>query len=250
MSQAGPRDPNQHHGPSGPITVYTFGPAWGIPVPTASPFGLKLITWLKFYDLPHAITIENNPGKGPKGKCPWAVIDGVPVADSELIIDQLKTRAGRDLDANLTPEQKAVALSVRRMLDEHYHQAWEHQLFIDDAAWTRAKEFFDQLPPGVRVLVRTLARSGLRKQLHARGVGRHSPAEIVRMGIADLDAVAALLGPKPYFFGDEPTDIDATVFAFLALTYYVPSPSPLWAHLRTLPRLTAYCDRIVGRWFK
>jgi glutathione S-transferase len=233
-----------------PITVYSFGPAWGIPVPTPSPFGLKLLTWMRFYDIPYVMKVQNDPAKGPKGKCPWAIMGGVPVGDSELIIDTLKARTGRDLDAALTPEQRATALAVRRMFDEHYHQAWEHQLFINDAAWQRGQEFFDQLPPGVRVLVKALARRALRKQLHARGVGRHSDADIVRMGIADLDATEALLGDKPYLFGDQPSDIDATVFAFVSLTYYVPSPSKLWTRVRESPRLTGYCDRILARYFK
>lgn len=234
----------------GPITVHSFAPAWGIPVPTCSPFGLKLITWLKMYGVPHTMVVANDPRKGPKGKCPWVEFDGVTMGDSELILERLKTRVDRDLDSNLTAEQKAVALSVRRMLDEHYHQAWEHQLFIDDAGWQRGQEFFNAaLPPGVRVIVRNLIRRDLRKQLHARGVGRHSGEDIIRMGIADLDAVSALLGDRPYFFGDEPTDIDATVFAFLVLTQHTPSPSPLWAHFRALKNLPAYCDRMLGRYF-
>lgn len=233
-----------------PVTVFSFGAAWGIPVPTASPFGVKLLTWLRMYDLPYALKIENNPGKGPKGKVPWAVIDGATIADSELIIAAIKARSGRDLDARLSPQQRATALAVRRMLDEHYHQAWEHQLFIEEAAWQRGQEFFNEnLPGGVRVLVRTLARRALRAQLHARGVGRHDNAEIIRMGIADLDAVAALLGEGPYFFGAEPTDIDATVFAFLVLTLYVPSPSPLFAHALAQPNLKPYCDRMLARYF-
>jgi glutathione S-transferase len=240
MSQPGPRDP---------ITVYSFGPAWGIPVPTCSPFGLKLLTWLKMYELPHAMKVANDPGKGPKKKCPWVEVDGAVLGDSELIIETLKARAGRDLDAGLTAEQRAVALAVRRLLDEHFHQVWEHEVFVDEAGWQIGKQWFDALPPGLRVLVRNLVRGSLRKQLHARGVGRHSGPEIVRMGVADLDAVDALLGDKPYFFGDEPTDIDATVFAFLALTYYPRMPSPLWARLRALPRLTAYCDRMLARYF-
>jgi len=236
-------------GSPAPIEVFTFGPAWDIPIPSPSPFGLKLLAWLKMYEIPHVMRVENNPGKGPKNKCPWATIDGQTVGDSELIISRLKKRSGRDLDAALSPEQRAIALSVQRLLDEHYHQVWEHQIFILESAWARGKEFFDQLPPGVRVLVRTLARRDLRKQLIARGVGRHSDAEIAAMGIADLEAVDALLGDTPFFFGAEPTDIDATVFAFLAVTYYPPSPSPVWEYLKSRPRLTGYCDRMLERYF-
>src|SRR5687768_13732716 len=141
-----------------PMEVFSFGPSWGIPVPTCSPFGLKLITWLKMYQMPFVMRVENNPGKGPKKKCPWVVIDGEPVGDSELIIERLKREATIDLDAALTPSERAIALGVRRMFEEHYHQVWEHQLFIDDAAWRRGSEFFDQLPAWIRVVVRTLAR--------------------------------------------------------------------------------------------
>ncbi|MEZ4383573.1 MAG: glutathione S-transferase family protein [Nannocystaceae bacterium] len=232
-----------------PIQVYSFGPAWGIPVPTPSPFGLKLVTWLRMVDVPFAMHVENNPAKGPKNKCPWIVVDGEKIGDSELIMSRLRAEAGVDLDAGLSAEQKAIALSVRRMLDEHYHQVWEHQLFIDEGGWEQGKVFFDQIPAPMNRLVRTLARRDLRKQLYARGVGRHSNAEIVQMGVDDLDAVDALLGDKEFLFGDAPSEIDATIFAFLALTYYVPCPSPLWAHMRARPRLTAYCDRMLARYF-
>ncbi|MCA9657708.1 MAG: glutathione S-transferase family protein [Myxococcales bacterium] len=233
-----------------PIQVYSFGPAWGIPVPTCSPFGLKLVTWLRMVDLPSTMHVENNPAKGPKNKCPWIVVDGQTIGDSELIMSRLRAEATVDLNAGLSAEQKAIALCVRRMLDEHYHQVWEHQLFIDDGGWEQGKIFFNQIPAPANILVRTLVRRDLRKQLYARGVGRHSNAEIIQMGIDDLDAVDALLGDRDFLFGDAPSEIDATVFAFLSLTYYVPCPSPLWTHMRSLTRLTAYCDRMLDRYFK
>lgn len=231
------------------IDVYTFGPAWGIPVFTASPFGVKLITWLRMHDVPYELHVENNPGKGPKGKCPWVIIDGETIGDSQLVIEAVRARRGIPEDPGLTPQQRGIATVTRLMLEDHYHQVWEHELFIHDGGWKRAYEFFDQLPPGLRVLVRNVARSALRKQLLARGVGRHSHAQIVKLGIADLDAVDQLLGDGPFFFGQEPTDLDATVFAFLSLTYWTPSESPVWAHLRALPRLIAYCERMLARYF-
>lgn len=235
--------------PSRPIEVFAFGPAWGIPVPSPSPFGLKLLTWLRMYEVPYTFTIENNPGKGPKKKSPWARIDGEVIGDSELIISRVKARLDVDHDQGLGPSERAIALSVKRMLEDHYHQVWEHQLFINEASWETGKIFFDQLPPVVRVLVRTLARKDLDKQLFARGVGRHSDAEIVALGIEDMTAIDALLADKPFFFGDAPTDIDAVIFGFVALTYYVPCPSPLWAFVRERPRLTGYCDRMLARFF-
>lgn len=230
------------------VEIYTFGPAWGIPVPTASPFGLKLITWLRMHDVPHTVCVQNNPRKGPKKKCPWAVIDGEAIGDSTLVVEQIKAQRGI-ADDELTPRQSAIANATRLMLEEHYHQVWEHELFIHEGGWRRGYEFFDQLPAVARVLVRNVARAQLRKQLYARGVGRHEHAEIVRMGISDLDTVDELMGDGPYFFGEQPSDIDATVFSFLALTRWTPVQSPVWEHLRARPRLVAYCDRMVERYF-
>lgn len=231
------------------ITVYSFGPAWGIPVPTPSPFGLKLVTWLRMHDVPFELRVENNPGKGPKGKCPWAVVDGETIGDSELVMATVRARQGIPDDEGLTPEQRATATVTRLMLEEHYHQVWEHQLFIHEGGWRRGYEFFDQLPPGLRVLVRNIVRSQLRKQLHARGVGRHSQEQIVAMGKADLEAVEGLLGDGPFFFGDEPTDIDATVFAFMALTHWTPVESPLWDDFHARRRLVDYCERMRERYY-
>jgi glutathione S-transferase len=229
------------------VVVYTFGPAWGMPVPTGSPFGLKLITWLRMHDVPHEVRIENNPGKGPKGKCPWVVIDGDAIADSQHVIEALASRTGV-ADA-LTSRQAAVATATRLMLEEHYHQVWEHELFIHEGGWKRGREFWDDLPPVVRTLVRHLARSQLRKQLWARGVGRHEHAQIVGMGKLVLDSIDELIGDGPFFFGDEPHDIDATVFSFMALTQWTPVESPLWDHYRARPRLLAYCQRVLERYY-
>jgi hypothetical protein len=48
------------------------------------------------------------------------------------------------------------------------------------------------------------------------GLGRHSLAEIERLAARDLDAVATLLGDKPYLMENTPCGADATVFAFVA----------------------------------
>ncbi len=230
-----------------PIDVYTFGSAWGMPVPPASPFGLKLLTWLRMHGVPHTVHVENNPSKGPKGKCPWAVVDGEALGDSQLVIETLAARLR--LTDPISPRQAAIATATRLMLEEHYHQVWEHELFIRESGWKRGYEFWDQLPPMMRGIVRNFARSQLRKQLWARGVGRHEQAQIVRMGVQVLDTVDELLGDGPFFFGDAPTDIDATVFGFLALTCWTPVESPVWEHFRSRPRLGEYCQRMLQRYY-
>jgi glutathione S-transferase len=231
-----------------PIVVYTFSSAWGAPVPTVSPFGLKLLTWLKMNEVPYELRFEDNPGKGPKGKCPWVEIDGERIGDSQLVIERLAKR-GKSLDDALSPQQRAVATATRLMLEEHYHQVWEHQLFIHEGGWKRGLEFFDSIPKLLRSVARNHIRRQLRKQLIARGVGRHDQAQIVQMGKVVLDSMDDLIGDGPYFFGETPTDIDAVVFGFLAVTHWTPVESPLWDHFRKRARLGKYCDRMREQYF-
>jgi glutathione S-transferase len=231
-----------------PIDVYTFGPAWGIPVFTASPFGVKLITWLRMHELAYELHIQNNPGKGPKGKAPWVVIDGETFADSQLIIEALSARRGIE-EPGLSTRQRSIATVTRLMIEEHFHQVWEHELFVHDCGWKRSYEFFDQLPPGLRVVIRTVARSALRKQLIARGVGRHTHDQIIHLGKVALDTLDEMVGDGPFFFGDTPTEIDATLFGFMSLVHWTPSESPVWAHFRERTRLGAYCQRMLDRYY-
>lgn len=115
---------------SGPLRLFGFGTGWGIPFDTAAPFPLKLVTWLRMAGVPFDFVVANDPGKGPKGKSPWIEYGDVKMGDTSLIIEHLEQRFGIDLDAHLDAHQRALALSVQRMLEEHYHQSFEHQLFL------------------------------------------------------------------------------------------------------------------------
>ena len=50
------------------ITLHQFPPAWGLP--NASPFCMKVETYLRMCNLPYTTVNVLNPAKGPKGKLP------------------------------------------------------------------------------------------------------------------------------------------------------------------------------------
>jgi hypothetical protein len=61
------------------ITLYQFEPAFGLP--NASPFCLKLETWLRMAGLPYEaprMTLSAM-GRSPKGKLPYIVDEGKPL---------------------------------------------------------------------------------------------------------------------------------------------------------------------------
>ena len=235
--------------PKQPIRVFMFGSGWGIPFPTAAPFPLKLATWLRMTGLEHEIVVENNSGKGPKKKSPWIEDGEVRMGDSELIIRYLGEKYGVDPDASLSPGDRALALAWRRLFEEHYHQAFEHHLFFGPGGSERFRELTGTMPPVVRSIAPALIRSRFRKQLYARGIGRHEEKDITAMGKADLDAASTFLGDRAYFLGDEPCGLDACVFGFLGVTIYVKGDNPLYRHAASLANLAAYTERMRARYF-
>ena len=241
-------------GPAGPvyairvITLHHPPPAWGLPSPT--PFGIKVETYLRMVGLPYR-TRGADPRKNPKGKVPWIVDDGHMVSDSSDIIDHLKARHGDPLDAELTAEQRALALVARRALEEHLYWVLVYTRWIEPEGYRHVREYFVGLMPPVLggVIVDRLIRKKIRAALHAQGVGRHAPADIYRRGCEDLTAVAALLGDKPYLLGEQPTSVDASLFAFTAGLWLFPADNPLKRHLARHGNLVAYVERMYTRYY-
>jgi hypothetical protein len=82
--------------------------------------------------------------------------------------------------------------------------------------------FFGDLPFLVNKIVARVARRNLLHQLHQHGMGRHLDNEIVGIGSRDLQALSDFLGDKRYFFGEQPTSLDAIAYGMLTQLIRVP----------------------------
>ena len=230
------------------ITLHQFPPALGLP--NASPFCLKLELYLRMANLPYrnAYTLELH--KAPKGKLPWIDDDGVALADSGLIIDYLKRKYGDPLDGDLSPLQRAQALAITRLVEEHLYWTVLHDRWISEAGWAlTGPGFFGGMPWPLRAIVPIVARRGIRAELRGHGMGRHTPEQIHALGTADIDALAELLGDQPYFLGAQATSVDAVAGAFLANILMVPLETPVKAAAAGHANLVAYCRRVAQRYF-
>ena len=96
------------------IKLCQFPPAFGLP--NASPFCMKLETWLRMAGLPYECPRGADLRKAPKGKFPYIEDDGVVIADSSFIIDYLTKKYNVTLDAHLTPRQRGEALALQRQI--------------------------------------------------------------------------------------------------------------------------------------
>ncbi|MDR3460996.1 MAG: glutathione S-transferase family protein [Beijerinckiaceae bacterium] len=229
------------------ITLYTFGPYFGLP--DGSPFVTKAMILLKMAGLAYR---EDRGGyaKAPKGKLPYIDDEGVRVADTTFIRRHIETKYGFDFDDGLTPEQKATAWALERMCEDHLYWAVLDARWLDETNFAKGPaHFFDAVPAPIRGLVARMIQRKMRKTLEAQGLGRHCQAEIESLGRADIEALAVLLGDKPYFFGETPKGGDATLGAFMLGLLTPVFVTPLRATAENHGNLVAYAARIKARFF-
>lgn len=82
-----------------------------------------------------------------------------------------------------------------------------------------------------------------------QGTGRHTKDQVETRLCGALDAISEQLGEGPYFLGDQPRTIDATVHAFLWALLDAPFESRAREHAHSLQNFRAYCDRMNTKYF-
>lgn len=230
------------------IKLYTFGPLHDLP--DGSPFVIKAMLLLKFAGLPYQER-PGGPHKAPKGKLPFIEDDGDVVADSSFIRFHIENKYGFDFDAGLDARQRAIAWAVEKMCEEHLYWAQVHMMWMDDGNFERGMaRYFDVVPALLRAPVKTLMRRRVAKTLKAQGFGRHSREELEKLAIRDIDAIAAILGDKPWLMGDKPCGADAIVWAQLAAFTAPFVQSPIKLTTKKYGILVDYVDRIRHRYFQ
>lgn len=230
------------------IKLYQFAPAFGIP--NASSFCLKLETYLRMAEIPYESVYGGNLLKAPKGKMPYITDGDKQIGDSNFIIEYLKQNYGDRLDDRLTPPERAISLAMRRLIEENLYWVGVYTRWVKAENWEKTKgAFFNELQPLLKAILPNLARKDMQKKLLGHGMGKHTSEEIYAIGIADLLALSDFLADKQFFFGNEPTSLDASAYGALANILWTPFSSPLQDRTRQLNNIVAYCDRIRDRYY-
>ncbi|AKT42149.1 glutathione S-transferase [Chondromyces crocatus] len=214
---------------------------------------MKLETWLRLAGIPYELA-PHDFSVAPKGKIPYVTEDdGAPLGDSTFIIEHLVKTRGHDPDAGLSREQRAIGLAFRRMLKENLYWVLIQMRFRDAHNWSLYRPVLGGMQVGkpveVQLAIADAIHKGICEQIAGQGMARHSAEEIDRIGIGDLSAVSDVLGDKPFFFGEQPTSTDATIYGYVANIIEVPLVSAVLDHGRALPNLVSYCDRMRARYF-
>lgn len=232
------------------IKLYQPPAAWGLP--SLSPFGVKLELYLRMAGIPFQVRVAN-PLKSPKKKMPYVRFEsGEVMGDSQFILERLERERGESLDAHLDEAERAVGQAVRRMLEEGTYWVVMFLRWSEDDGWERQRPVFTRMLPApffLRPLIATLVRRNVRSALHAQGTGRHTRQEVEGQGVQDLQAVAGVLGDRPFLLGERPTTFDCSVYAFVSAALAFPARSALKDYVEGEPRLTAYVERVRSRFW-
>lgn len=224
------------------LKLVTFAPAFG--APSASPFGVKAMCLLKLAGAKFEV-VAGDPRKAPKAKLPMLVDGDKIIPDSEAIRSYLEQKFSVDFDAGLSPEQRATSRAVIRMCDEHLYFALVCDRWLVDANWVVVKEtFFGKIPKLMRGFITKKIRQKVRDSMHAQGMGRHSVEEQFVRADMDIKAVLALLGDKPFLFGDTPTAADASAAPVIASMAGSPTETMLSKRINADAPLMAYLNRV------
>ncbi|WP_019451775.1 glutathione S-transferase family protein [Cupriavidus sp. BIS7] len=229
------------------ITLYTFGPAFGLP--DASPFVMKAELLLKMAGLPYQAR-RGSLRRAPKGKLPYLDDMGRIVADSTLIRWHIEKTYHVDFDEGLGPAERGTAWAVEKLLEDNLYWAVARVRWTGRDNFERGPaQFFNVVPAPLRGAVKALVRRKVRQSLWAQGLGRHSEEDMTAIAIQGIRSICDILGDKPYLLGDRPCGADATLFAFAASLLSPVFETPIRAAAESHPNLMAYLARMRARYY-
>ena len=234
------------------ITLHKFIPAWGLP--DISPFCIKVETYLRMTGAEYK-AIASDSRKAPKGKCPYIEHEDKVVADSSMIIEYLESRAHSPMDADLTPQERAISMALKAMLEEQFYFVGLWSRWVDPGGWKIYRPIFTVLGAELGVLklaiplVAPIIRARITRAAYLQGIGRHSPEEIRQIGVNIVTALSDWLEDKPFMLGSKPHIIDATAYAFIAGWLWGPFDGVIKDHAKQKVNLVQYCDRMKAKYW-
>ncbi len=230
------------------IEFFKFPSAFGMR--DASPFVLKLETYLRLAGVEYKTTEFGDPRKAPKGKLPFIKDGDKTIADSSIIISYLKDKYGDPLSKGLSARQHAIGHAVKTMLEERTYWAFFNTRWIDEKNHQLLKEtWFGVVPALMRGFVFNKVIKDMKAGMRAHGIGRHTNGEIMELALSDFAVLEAVLGDKPYLLGDKPSEYDASCYGLLANMMAKPFPSYLSKYIENSKTLSAYITRVEKKAF-
>jgi len=223
------------------LTLYSYPELFG--VADNNPFGLKVFAFLKLAGLAFRHEHIFDAKEAPRGQLPYIDDDGQHVGDSDTIIAYLIAKYRLAIDSALTDAQRTTDLMIRRTLDDLYW-VMSYSRWKDPHFWPLFRDAMLRTHPSLTLGGMDAAQKYNFERYRYQGIGRYEPPDVYKRGIADLTAVASLIGERGYVFGPQPSSIDAGIYGFVANIYFYEIDTPLRQFVASHPDLVRHCNAI------
>ena len=150
--------------------------------PSPSPYPLKLETFLRLHKIKYVNDFDEP--MSDKNKSPWITINGVNIADSQLIIDYLTQHFKLQINPGLDQNALAISRAFRLLIEQDLYWALAHDRWVTHRGSYVTKYFaplFPKIPFLEDFLITKIYYKMIRDQTYAQGMGRHSEKEIEKM---------------------------------------------------------------------
>ncbi|KAK4443737.1 hypothetical protein QBC34DRAFT_336322 [Podospora aff. communis PSN243] len=235
-----------------------------------SPFVNKLETRLRLVGIRYDVEV-GSMREAPRGKIPYLAIkdhDNTELlADTTLITRRLVDNGlMKDLNANLTPAQKAQDLALRALLEDKLAFYQTRERWINNY-YTMREGALSALPYAARLIVGPLAYRGVTRTLHGQGTGRFTDEEVREFKCEIWESFNDLLveargseaslaarnedADAPFWVlgRAEPTEVDAALYGFIAAGLVCEAAPESRGIITGFPVLVDYAKRIHDRFF-
>ncbi|KAI5468050.1 hypothetical protein BGZ63DRAFT_419693 [Mariannaea sp. PMI_226] len=225
-----------------------------------SPFAVKLETRLRFDGVPYKVD-TGSPRTAPRGKIPYIeTSSGSRLGDSTLIIGRLIADGiASDLNGRLSPVQRAHDLAIRALLEDKVYFYNAREKWCDNFITMRSGAL-SAIPWPVQWLVGIIAQRAVSRTLYGQGTGRFSDEEILLLKEEVWTSINDLLSEvrsarsadeEPFWVlgGESPSEVDATLFGFVASALVCDAAPTTMRIVRSYPTVVEYADRIASKYF-
>ncbi|XP_074113347.1 metaxin-1 isoform X2 [Cotesia typhae] len=227
---------------------------WGLP--SVGIRCLQILAYAKFSNAPIKVNRTCNPFRTPHGHFPVLrngsnAIDSVP-----QIINFLKEK-NYSPDTSLSSKERADIVSYEYLLKEKLYPALQYVWWLDQ------KNFNDFIRPWYAKAIPfpfnfhypSKYEKHARTLMEALYINEDVMTIIESNVYSDAQKCITLLstrlGDSEYFFGPNPTSLDALIYAYLAPLLKAPLPNPaLQNHLKACTNLSKFISRISQRYFE
>ncbi len=228
--------------------LFGWGPMWNCHSP--SPYVVKSMIQLDMLEVDYSMQVADLE-EAPYRKAPYIKDDGNLVADSAFIRKYFEEKTGKDLNAGLSSQQRAMAWALERMIEGEISLMMLHERWLKDENFEKGPaQFFMGIPEEVRDEVIESARGPIRQRVDSQGLSRFDEGKRIVLFDDSVRALSDQLSDSEFMFGADPTALDAVVAAFTqacATDYF---DTPMREVYAKYPNLKAHADRIDERFFK